>query len=167
MAWFKTPVSGSRQPAPASLLWRRSGFSGDAASLKISTAPCKTFCSSRSGEVCTATCTKTLSPTRILHVLRHVRPLCAADEIPYSNLSANSVGSRFALLPTRHPLGLSSALRRTPQWQLNTALSLHSICIGPAPAATTGGLVQTALSNARRAPRPTSRFRVNAHPIEH
>jgi hypothetical protein len=111
---------------------------------------------------------KSLSPTRIFHVLRHVQPpLCLdPDEIPYSNFSTHSVGNRFALLPTRRRLGLSSALRRTAQRQLNTALSLHSICIGPASAATTGGLVQTALSNARRATRPTSRFRENAHPIE-
>ena len=73
----------------------------------------------------------------------------AADEIPYSNLSAHSIGNRFALLPTRHPLGLSSALRRTPQWQLNTALSLHSICIGPASAATTGGLAQRSIERAQ------------------
>ena len=36
----------------------------------------------------------------------------AADEIRYSNFSSYPAGDRFALVPTRHRLGLSSALRR-------------------------------------------------------
>src|SRR5208337_916231 len=95
-------------------------------------------------------------------------PVCfAANEILYFNFSAHSLGHRFALLPTLRRVGLSSALRSTARQQLKTALSLHSISIGPASVATTGGLVQTALSNARKAPRPISHFCENAPPIEH
>src|SRR5208337_3033206 len=53
--------------------------------------------------------------------------------------------------PTVIPLSTPSFLPcRTPSTHLYTGLFHHSIPIGPAPAATTGGFVQTAVSKARK-----------------
>src|SRR5208337_4661476 len=94
--------------------------------------------------------------------------LCLVAQISSSSPSSRlSPPSRLAS-PTVMPLSTPSLLHcRTPSTHLHTALFHHSIPIGPAPAATTDGFVQTALSNARGDPRSTSRFGENARPIKH
>src|SRR5208282_1508804 len=76
--------------------------------------------------------------------------------------------------PTVIPLSTPSFLPcRTPSTHLYTGLFHHSIPIGPAPAATTGGFVQTAVSKARKrtALPPSSslepRFRYSTSVIRH
>jgi hypothetical protein len=50
--------------------------------------------------------------------------------------------------------------------KIETAGALLPTTRGPASAAITSGHVQTALSNARRAPRPRSLLTENAHPVK-
>jgi hypothetical protein len=74
--------------------------------------------------------------------------LAAKQISPSSFLSALS-----AILFRNSQLSPSSAvLQRTVSATLRTAVSHHSISIGPASAATTSGFLVTDLSNARRAP---------------
>src|SRR6267143_2170221 len=72
------------------------------------------------------------------------------QQISSSRFSRSSTVSKLAS-PTNVPLPTSSVVPpRADPAHLYTAPPIHSIPIGPASAATTGGFVQTALSKARR-----------------
>ena len=101
---------------------------------------------------------KPLSPTRILHVLRHVQPFCAWPQkkslLPTS--STHSVSHPFLRFCQLSDVGVvflawphSSAATRHP-------LSLHSISIGPASAATRAAWFKRLYRTRARAPCPTS-----------
>ena len=81
---------------------------------------------------------KPLSRARILRAFRRAPSLCALT----LNKTRFSAGS--AILSCRSQLSLSAAtLSRTVSATLYTAVSYHSISIGLASAATTGGLLLT------------------------
>ena len=113
---------------------------------------------------------KRLSTTRNLCVSRHAQSLLRllAPQTSSSRSSRSSTDSQLAF--ANHYSSLHSRLSCSVAQLRPTStphLPLHSIPIGPASAATTGGPVQTALSNARRAPRLPSPLRENARPIKH
>src|SRR4030095_7499998 len=96
---------------------------------------------------------KRLSTTRNSCVRQHPQSLCA---LPFYKPHLSTVSTlflvrvwlfRYLFIPP-----VSSVVpSRTAPAHLHTSSPLHCICIGPASAANTGGHVQTALSNARRA----------------
>jgi hypothetical protein len=91
---------------------------------------------------------KRLSPARILRAFRRARS-------PASGRRANLLLPlpRRCLRDTLSRQSAPAVLCRTVSATPHTAVSPHSISIGPASsAATTGGFLLTALSNARRAP---------------
>ena len=109
------------------------------------------------------------STSRIRWVSRHSQSCCVFSGNTSVLLTLHAV-STISQLASRSRDSLCSchpfALRCADPATVSTAPSIHSIPIGPASAATTGGFVQTALSNARRAPRTISLVRQNARPIK-
>jgi len=97
---------------------------------------------------------KTLSPTRILRVLRHVQPLCLAADESLIPTSHHSLGKRFALLPTRRRLGCLPRFADTSSGNLTP--SLTPSFAESASAATTAAYFNGSIER-RQAP-PTLRF---------
>ncbi len=107
----------------------------------------------------------TLSSSNPSRVSACSLPLRLAAE-PIS--SSRFLGAVYAIRFRASQLPLSSAvLCRTVSATPHTAVSPPSISIGPASAATTGGFLLTALSNARRAPCLPPLLHQNARPIKH
>ena len=73
-----------------------------------------------------------------------------AKQISSSGFLRHSLHNLFSQYPASGRTMLSAALRRTVPMHLYACPSLHSICIGPASAATAAGFLQVDVSKARR-----------------
>jgi hypothetical protein len=93
----------------------------------------------------------TINITKSLRVSARAISLCFAllQTLSFPLLEHSFPGS-IALHPSKPRLVLSLLLRRTTPTHLYTTPSFHSIPIGPASPATTGGSLQVDVSKARR-----------------